>query len=296
MIDNSYFSTFQVPKKKIEPIFRKDDSTRTKRKNGEVGVNIAPTKRIKPLKIADVVSLSPKAASNFNIVNNNYNDHVLKDVTIEPVIKAKQKQCTDVVDIVDADDNQETPKPPPKTEIEIAQFFLNFLEACRKADPSNDMQMLIDKKLIRYYRMVHPDFINSKSFRKNVERVSADIEANPSLVYLKITGIIEELKIRKKSNTTVMSNEEVTGSTGNEKKDKQLKKLNKALYILKKKIANLEEEEVDFEEDHNSSYMMVERHKKRAWEVRSFCNSVKYFTRFKIDYHFLLFSKYVETD
>lgn len=205
-------------------------------------------------------------------MNNNYDNHFIKDVTTRPgKAHHKENQLThsESEKSIDSPLDLKVQKEEPPTQVEIAPFFKNFLDSCSRADKSTDMKLLIDKKLIRYYSMVHPDFINSKSFRKNVEKVGADIDANPSLVYLKITGIIEELKIRKKSNNTVMANEDVT-STGNEKKDKQLKKLNKALYILKKKIAVLEQEEVNFEEDHNSSYMMVERHKKRAWEVSYF--------------------------
>ncbi|XP_058453532.1 daxx-like protein [Malaya genurostris] len=148
----------------------------------------------------------------------------------------------------------------------IGKEFAELLDACRKADASPEMEMLIQKKLVKYYECVHPDFINSKSFKKTLAAVTADVTAHPDLVYLKLASIVEELNIRRKSRNSVMTNENVT-STGNEKKDNQIRRLNRALYILKKRIAKLEEMEVDFEEDINSAYMMEERYKKRAFEI-----------------------------
>jgi death-associated protein 6 len=148
----------------------------------------------------------------------------------------------------------------------ISFLFRCSLKVCREADPTSDMNKLIDKKLIKYYETVHPDFVNSKSFVKNVTAVTIEIRAAPSLVYLKLANILEELNIRRKSGSTVISNEEVT-TTGDMKKDKQIKRLNKALYILKRRIAKLEEAEVDFDNENQSAYVLVERYKKRACEI-----------------------------
>lgn len=148
----------------------------------------------------------------------------------------------------------------------IGKEFGELLDACRKADSSPEMELLIQKKLVKYYECVHPDYINSKSFKKTLSMVTADVLANPELVYLKLSSIVEELNIRRKSRDSVMTNENIT-STGSEKKDNQIRRLNRALYILKKRIAKLEEMEVDFDEDINSAYMMEERYKKRAFEI-----------------------------
>lgn len=148
----------------------------------------------------------------------------------------------------------------------IGKEFAELLDACRKADSSKEMELLIQKKLIRYYECVHPDYINSKSFRKTLAAVTQDVNEHPDLVYLKLSSIVEELNIRRKSRNSVMTNENVT-STGSERKDNQIRRLNRALYILKKRIAKLAEAEVDFDEDINSAYMMEERYKKRAFEI-----------------------------
>ncbi|XP_065357735.1 daxx-like protein [Calliphora vicina] len=57
-----------------------------------------------------------------------------------------------------------------------------------------------------------------------------------------------------------------TASTGNKKLDEQIKKLNRALYVLTKRIEVLEQAEVDWDDD-DSSFLQVERFKKRACQI-----------------------------
>lgn len=117
--------------------------------------------------------------------------------------------------------------------------------------------------------MVHPDFINSKSFGKVVTATTAEIQSNEKLVYLKLSNVLEELNIRRKSGQTVMTNDSLgsSNSTGDARRDSQIKRLNKALYVLKKKIAKLEIAEVDLADESNSLYLLTERYKKRACEI-----------------------------
>lgn len=154
----------------------------------------------------------------------------------------------------------------PKEKTPINDDFAQLLDACRKADSSVDMEKLINRKLVRYYQTVHPDFVNSKSFCKTIRSVIDEIKQNPNLVYLKISSVLEELNIRRKSGHTVVSNEEVV-TTGNERKDTQIRKLNRALYVLKKQIAKLDEAEVNWDDEYNSTFLYSERLKKRACEI-----------------------------
>lgn len=150
----------------------------------------------------------------------------------------------------------------------LNEAFITLIEACRAADSSSDMELLISKKLTRYYHTVHPDFVNSKSFIKTVLGVAAEIKSKPGLVYLKLTSILDELSIRRKSGQTVHTNEEVTAPNAEDaKKDFQIKRLNQALYVLNKKIAKLDQIDVDFDDEENSTFMLVERYKKRACEI-----------------------------
>lgn len=143
--------------------------------------------------------------------------------------------------------------------------FKILLKVCREADPSEDMNVLIKKKLLKYYFSAHPDFVVSKGFSKTVKVVTEEIKAQPDLVYLKLKTIVEELKIRKANNGGVMSNEEIT-TTGSKKRDEQVRRLNRSLHQLTKHIETLEKQECDLDEI-MSSYIKLERYKKRACEV-----------------------------
>lgn len=176
---------------------------------------------------------------------------------------------------------------PPSKE-KFTKEFRKLILACQAEDSSVDMEKLIRKKLIGYYREVPTDFVTSKSFRDVVAGVTEEIKKSPHLIYLKITRIIEELKprrislvnkqqlIKKEVNTeesTVTAavqgeEEEPQQRLGNERKDAQIRKLNKALVQLKKRIDELDKAEVDWDDDHNSVHMKVERYKKRACQVR----------------------------
>lgn len=153
----------------------------------------------------------------------------------------------------------------------INEAFATLIEACRSADNTTDMDLLISKKLTRYYQTVHPDFVNSKSFIKTVLSVASEINAQPALVYLKVSSILDELSIRRKSGQTEVADDDddeaAAGSTGDAKKDFQIKRLNQALYVLKKKIAKLDEADVDLDDEDNSTFLLVERYKKRACEI-----------------------------
>uniref|UniRef100_A0A182NZB1 Daxx histone-binding domain-containing protein n=1 Tax=Anopheles dirus TaxID=7168 RepID=A0A182NZB1_9DIPT len=182
----------------------------------------------------------------------------------------------------------------------IGKEFQELLDACRKADSSKDMETLIEKKLVRYYEIVHPDYVSSRSFKKAVVKVTAEVHAHPNLVFLKLANIVEELNARRKSHPSIAQSTaiasavaapaEVPGSdnrtssvradagadeatvegiksTGNAKKDLQITKLNRVLYMLTKRIQQLEEAEVDFSHENNSAFLLTERYKKRAYEV-----------------------------
>lgn len=241
-----------------DPSITKEDTAKSninpdgKRKSSTPLQQQPPTKvrkRIKPTKISDHTTIITKKQSS--------EDNLSTDD--ESFDGSDKNQKDDNDDHVDGNENEIERTP-------IIPAFAALVDACRKADPSDDMEKLIKQKLIRYYETVHPDFVNSKSFAKTALSIVEDINANPGLVYLKVSGILEELNIRRKSGQTVISNEDVT-STGNVRRDYQIRRLNHALYVLKKKIAKLDEADVDLDDDDNSTYLLVERYKKRACEI-----------------------------
>lgn len=152
---------------------------------------------------------------------------------------------------------------------EVSRELKELIETCRAAESSAEMKQIIKKKLLKYYHSVHPDYVMSKNFLISLRETTNEIKKEPHLVYIKLKDVIEELDTRRKSKATVVTSEEsleVKG-TGDEKKDLYLKKLYKALVKLKRHIADLEEAEVDWDDDEDSSYLKKVRFEKRACEI-----------------------------
>ena len=153
---------------------------------------------------------------------------------------------------------------------EITKELELLIRACRAAEPSPEMKTIIKSKVLKYYHMVHPDFVTSKMFIQTLKSTTDEIVKEPHLVYSKLKVIIEELDARRKSKATVFNNADsvdVTGGTGDETKDLHLRKLYKALVKLKRHILELEEAEVDWDDDDNSAYLKKVRFEKRACEI-----------------------------
>ncbi|XP_052895169.1 daxx-like protein [Anopheles moucheti] len=194
---------------------------------------------------------------------------------------SSRRSSTDAMDksgsAAQARDKSASRKAPskPLDKNPIGKEFQELLDACRHADRSEDMEMLIKGKLIRYYEIVHPDYVNSKSFKQAVVQVTAGIRAQPNLVFYRLREIVEELSARRKSRSVAHPVAEQDNhvpahelnSTGNAKKDQQIALLNHTLNRLVKRIKQLEEAEVDFNQEINSTYLMTERYKKRAVEI-----------------------------
>ncbi|XP_018795226.1 PREDICTED: FK506-binding protein 5 [Bactrocera latifrons] len=234
-------------------------------------------------------------------------------ITISPTISptqaksVKNKSNTSITNgdakIEQQPDNGTTPVANEKSgktteeRLPLTSDYEELLKVCREADTSADMEKLVKTKLIKYYYNVHPDFVRSKGFGKNLRTVITNIQEEPDLVYLHLKTIVDELKVRSKNKETLLEvsvkDEEKSGSpsgekdkekdtavgcedseppvedissTGNKHTDEQIKKLNKALYILTKRIEVLESAEVDWDEE-DSSYLQVERFKKRACQI-----------------------------
>lgn len=172
------------------------------------------------------------------------------------------------VDEAEAGPSKSKAAAASKEKNEITPQLENLIRACRSADGTDEMKLVTKQKLLKYYHSVHPDYVTSKNFLKTLAATTEEIKKEPHLVYMKLKLIIEELDARRKSKATVLTNDNsVEKSTGNETKDIQLKKLYRVLVKVKKEIATLEETEVDWEDDDNSSYLKKVRFEKRACEI-----------------------------
>lgn len=247
-----------------------------KRQNNEQNGNEDPPskiRRIQPLKIGEVTSIgsddnklknSPESSEKDPLYTSQYHDQ-------------QHEEQTD--SSTKADDNK-IPKNEETEELKI------FIRACRKAENNDDMKKIIKKKLLKNYHLVNPSYVLSKNFRKLLKDTATDIMNDPKRVYSKIQDVVNELEARKRTKIELFevptdqpsastsqtkpdeeSQENGIESTGDKKKDEHLKKLNKALGQLKKKIDELEETEVNLDEDDDSAYMQKVRYEKRAIEI-----------------------------
>lgn len=228
-----------------------------------IGENdIGSRKRIKPTLVSAIPTKSnPEFDENDPLVLDLIQDGLLFDDD-DAVIGEPKTSNED-----GAEERQREANHPPQTPMN--DTFEALIEACRAADPSPEMGTLIDKKLIKYYRGSHPTFVNSDDFINTVKTVIKRIKQEPKMVYLIVKDIVDELDMRRKNYSAV---EEDPPTTGDPKTDLQIKKLSKAMVECQKMIKRHDEAEVDFDEEHNSHYIMAEKFKKRFCELhRKMC-------------------------
>lgn len=228
-------------------------------------------KRIKPTFVS---KLSAKSNPEFNddplminiMQDNLLDDSVISDHTSITSIPQDNGGVMEVQDRPSSSVSNEQTSNHPKTP--LSENFNALLKACREADSTATMQKLIDKRLIKYYQGAHPEFVNSPAFNETVSAATGQIKDNPKMVYYHLKGIVEELDMRRKNYSAVIENDQVEAPvTGDQKTDIKLRKLTLALTKCKKKIKELEEAEVDFDDEHNSNYILAERFKERAVKI-----------------------------
>lgn len=222
-----------------------------------------PAKRINPIKISDAVT--NRASS---IEKSSDSDVLSRDSSAaneEAMDARKQANGTN-------QPKENGPPAPKRPRIEtnekppIHNDYKELMEACKAAETSDEMKKLIDK-LEKYYYRAHTDYVNSKCFRKLVKSVTNDIRTHPTLVYIKIATLLEELKTRRTMEAARPAVENKEVAEVDEKKTKRIQKLSEALQKLQRRIRQCEEAEVDWEDEMNSNYLLTERYKKRAFEI-----------------------------
>ncbi|XP_017153991.1 proteoglycan 4 isoform X2 [Drosophila miranda] len=210
--------------------------------------------------------------------------------------------------------SEKKPTPPREKPAERDPFvpeYAALLKLCAETDKSKEMTKLIETKLTKYYYSVHESFVRSRGFRKLLESAMERIKAESDLVYMHLSGVVDELKARRKAKVVTTSEPEpeeapvkevapinpstrATLEAGKESKqereqqheqkpndagqesvspaidkrtDERIRRMNIALHRINKRIQALENSEVDWDDDDNSSYLTVERYKKRACEI-----------------------------
>ncbi|KAM8716568.1 hypothetical protein ACLKA7_003447 [Drosophila subpalustris] len=173
----------------------------------------------------------------------------------------------------------------------LVNEFSALLQLCRETEKSKDMELL-ESKMKKYYYSVHENFVRSRGFRKQLEQTMERIRNDPLIIYTHLKYVVDELKARRKGKPMQLLQEETpqeksqasvnvadtkateiapptatSPSTGNKRTDERIRKLNRTLYTITKRISALEEADVDWNDDDDSSYLQVERYKKRACQI-----------------------------
>lgn len=225
-------------------------------------------RRIQPTKIGEIKVKEKRSSIEFDNTSQS-NLTSMDTVLADSGEKADEEGADDVTQEPEAGPSTEEVKVMNEQTPELKML----IKACRKAEPSEEMKAVIKKKLLKYYHSVHPEYVTSKTFLKTLKTTTEDIIREPHLVYSKLKIIIEELDARRKIKVAapvaapVASDSLDVKETGDEVKDVHLKKLYKALVVLKRQILKLEEEEVDWDDDDNSSYLKKVRFEKRACDI-----------------------------
>lgn len=158
--------------------------------------------------------------------------------------------------------------------------FSKYLESCRRKETSETMEMVLNKLQKRYDKLKEEDQVELSDLL--VVKVN-EISRRDAKVYVNIQSVNDAIKalLRKKNEVKEEVKEEeetkepeleepkksVEESSQDKERRKKIRLIEKAMAKCEKKIKELGEAEVDFEEDDNSSYMKYERYKRRQVEL-----------------------------
>lgn len=223
-----------------------------------------PAKRVAPTKISDTVTMrasSIEKSSDSDMLSRDSSSAANDDIAPNTVANGTNKPEQE------HEPKSKRPKIIENAKAPMHDDYVQLIEVCKNADPTEDMKKIV-AKLEKYYYKAHTAFVNSKCFHRLVQTITNEIREKPKQVYMKINSLFEELKTRKATEIpTVSTGENTKMSEADEKKAKQIQKLSDALRSLQKRIRKCEESEVDWEDELNSKYLVTERYKKRAWEI-----------------------------
>ncbi|XP_030035594.2 daxx-like protein [Manduca sexta] len=167
---------------------------------------------------------------------------------------------------------------------EFHPVYQNFIDLCFKLENSDDMKKIVEKKIKGYYRQVPKEYTESEEFIDMVSTKITSMKAGPERMYLYIKDVVDELNFKRKTfKPKVVTNQETNDkeaekffygeeSEFDSKRQRQIRKLEKTLKKLHRAIQKLEEQEVDFDDEEDSVYLLTERYKERMIRVHAkFC-------------------------
>ncbi|XP_038209087.1 daxx-like protein [Zerene cesonia] len=222
------------------------------------------------------------------------------EIEIQPFEKP-EPQTNVKCDVIETDHHHrhtdESNKPKPnnlndkgndsitsKTDDSCEEFnatYQKFIDTCFRIENSDDMKKIVEKKIKAYYRQCSKEFVDSEEFTDLVSGKILAIEASPDKMYLYIKDVVDELNMLRKLTKANLKNEDdcadhredtIDRSEYDTKRQRHIRKLEKTLKKLHRAIQKLEEQEVDFDDEDDSVYLLTERYKERLVKVHAkFC-------------------------
>ncbi|XP_034840829.1 myb-like protein X [Maniola hyperantus] len=165
---------------------------------------------------------------------------------------------------------------------EFHPAYQKFIQMCFQLEDTEDMKKIVEKKIKAYYRQCPKEYVESEEFIDMVSSKIVSMKASPEKMYLYIKDIVDELNLQRKMTKSVATQEVDTKKDSHNvkydesrydtKKQRQIRKLEKTIKKLHRAIQKLEEQEVDFDDDEDSVYLLTERYKDRMVRVHAkFC-------------------------
>ncbi|GLH15272.1 Putative histone binding domain of the death-domain associated protein [Gryllus bimaculatus] len=138
--------------------------------------------------------------------------------------------------------------------------FNEFVDDCLRLDSSSNMKKIIEKKLKKYYFLLVPAYRSSEQFQVFLERKSAEMQRSPSQRFIHLKEVVDELNVHRSDKISVRESKV---------SDQFVRKLCKAMELLHRKIKKLEEKQVDWEDDNDSTYIQMQRYRERLIKIHA---------------------------
>ncbi|XP_011314109.1 uncharacterized protein [Fopius arisanus] len=153
------------------------------------------------------------------------------------------------------------------------EVFSQFLSLCLSKDRSPDMKKIIEK-LKRRYEQTDPAYVHCPAFIGLLNE-KRDFLMNDSNLYIHIREIDSEMKCRKrdvvhpKEEGKVEKAEAEETNAESNRNDSRIRLLMKAMEKCEKRIKELSEAEVDWDDDEDSSYMKLAKYEDKMIQMYS---------------------------
>ncbi|XP_063227152.1 death domain-associated protein 6-like isoform X4 [Bacillus rossius redtenbacheri] len=191
------------------------------------------------------------------------------------------------MDVITISSDEEDNTVPSATGREKKTLFQKFVDTCRSILNKNDAVVLT--KIMKIHAKAAPVYTDSVEFSLLLKRKIGDVSGDPQNPYVHIKEVADELKLRRRrtlapasaQNGSSVSNGHSSGDAGtsalhgsspldglSEWDRRHVRRLTQTMRKLDRKIQVLETKEVDFDEDNDSAYIRLQRHRERFCQVR----------------------------